>query len=178
MNSNNIKKRADITFYYKKPQYLPKGYLDKICRLVESGGSVDTQFVRYNLERAYLIAYAMENEVIIGNSSLKHPRKEFIERIQNITGFDFTNFVERGYTSVKPEYSGMGVGTRLLGGLTKRAGENKIFSIISENNKATQKIALRNNTKKIAVYFSEKTGKKMGLWMPEHMIEQGWNLNL
>ena len=120
----------------------------------------------------------MENEIIIGNSSLKHPRKKFIEQIKNITGFDFTNYIERGYTSVKPEYRAMGLGTRLLEGLTKRAENYKIFSIISEDNKATQKIALRNNTKKIAVYFSEKNGKKMGLWMPEHMIEQEWNLEL
>ena len=103
MDAKNIKKLDNITFYYKKPPDLPKGYLDEICKLVESGGSVKTKFVKYNLERAYLIAYAMENEVIIGNSSLKHPRKEFIERIKNITGFDFTNFVERGYTSVRPE---------------------------------------------------------------------------
>ena len=47
-----------------------------------------------------------------------------------------------------------------------------------EDNKATQKIAVRNNTKKIAVYFSENSGKKMGLWMPEHMIEKRWNLKL
>ncbi|MDA3917866.1 MAG: hypothetical protein PF690_12970 [Deltaproteobacteria bacterium] len=178
MNLKNLKRKADITFYYKKPYDLPGGYLDEICKLVEAGGSVKTQFVRYNLERAYLIAYAMENEFIIGNSSLKHPRKEFIERIKNITGFDFSNFIERGYTSVRPEYRAMGVGTRLLEGLTKRAGNYKIFSIISEDNKATQKIAIRNNTKKIAVYFSENSSKKMGLWMPEHMIEQGWNLKL
>ena len=178
MDAKNIKQKENITFYYKKPHDLPKEYLDAICKLVESGGSVKTKFVRYNLERAYLIAYAMENKVIIGNSSLKHPRKEFIERIKNITGFDFTNFVERGYTSVRPEYRAMGVGTRLLEGLTKRAGDNKIFSIISEDNKATQTIALRNKTKKITTYFSKKTGKEMGLWMPEHMIEQRWNINL
>lgn len=178
MNLKNVKKKADITFYYKKPYDLPAGYLDKIYKLVEAGGSVKTQFVKYNLKKAYLIAYAMENGVIIGNSSLKHPRKEFIEQIRNITGFDFTNHIERGYTSVKPEYRAMGVGTKLLEGLTKRAGNYKIFSIINEDNKATQTIALRNNTKKIAVYFSEKSGKKMGLWMPEHMIEQGWNLEI
>jgi GNAT superfamily N-acetyltransferase len=177
MNAKNREKKANIIFYYKKPCDLPQGYLDKICRLVETGGSVSTKYVRYNLEKAYLIAYAMENKMIIGNSSLKHPRKEFIQRIKNITGFDFTNFIERGYTSVRPEYRAMGIGTRLLGGLTKRAGDYKIFSIISEDNKATQKIALRNKTRKIATYFSQKTGKEMGLWMPEHMVEKKWNIN-
>jgi len=178
MYAENVEKISDITFYYKKPCDLPEGYMNAICKLVEAGGSVKTKFVRYNLERAYLIAYAMEKGVIIGNSSLKHPREEFIEQIKNITGFDFTNFIERGYTSVKHEYRALGVGTKLLEGLTKRAGNHKIFSIISEDNKATQKIALRNNTKKIAVYFSKNSGKKMGLWMPEHMIDSGWNSKL
>ncbi len=159
-----------MIFYYKKPKDLPKGYMDEICKLVEAGGSVDTKFVRYNLERAFLIAYAMDDKIIIGNSSLKHPRKEFIDRIKKITGLDFTNFLERGYTSVRPEYRSMGVGAKLLGGLTKRAENYKIFSIISEDNEATKKIATRNKTRKILSYFSEKTGKKMEVWMPEHMI--------
>ena len=166
MDAKNIKQKENITFYYKKPHDLPKGYLDKICKLVESGGSVNTKFVRYNLERAYLIAYAMENEVIIGNSSLKHPRKEFIERIKNITGFDFTNFIERGYTSVRPEYRGLGIGTRLLAGLMERAGSRKVFSVISEDNLAAQKMAIRNRTRQVAEYYSERVGKRVGVWIP------------
>jgi GNAT superfamily N-acetyltransferase len=162
----------NITFHFKKPDDLPEGFLDEICKMVEAGGSVDIKFVRSNLEKAYLIAYAMENGVIVGNSSLKHPRDEFIKRINKITGLDFNNFVERGYTSVRPEYRALGVGAKLLEGLTARVENYKIFSIISEDNKATQKIALRNKTRKIVTYFSEKVGKQMGLWMPEHMIDK------
>ena len=176
MHNKNMKTIDDLSFYYKKPCDLPEGYLDIICRMVESGGSVDTKFVRYNLERAYLIAYAMDNGTIIGNSSLKHPRTEFIQRIKHITGFDFANFVERGYTAVEPEYRAIGVGTLLLKGLTRRAGDYKVFSLISEDNKATEIIALRNKTKKIGTYFSEKTSKNMGLWMPEYMIDRKWNI--
>jgi hypothetical protein len=66
----------------------------------------------------------------------------------------------------------MGVGAKLLEGLTKRAKGYKVFSIISEDNLATQKIAMRNNTKKILTYFSEKMNKEMGVWMPESMIDQ------
>ena len=150
--------------------------INEICKMVEAGGSVDTKFVRSNLEKAYLIAYAMENGVIVGNSSLKHPRDEFIKRINSITGLDFNNFVERGYTSVRPEYRALGVGARLLEGLTQRVENYKIFSIIGEDNKATQKIALRNKTRKIVTYFSEKVGKEMGLWMPEHMIDKEWDI--
>ena len=139
---------------------------------------MDTAYVRYNLERAYLIGYAEENGIIVGNSSLKHPREEFIQRLNTITGLDFNHFVERGYTSVRPEYRALGVGSRLLEGLTKRAGQFKIFSIISEDNTATHKIAKKNKTKKIAVYYSEKVGKKLGIWMPENMIEKDWELKL
>ncbi|MFH2091572.1 MAG: GNAT family N-acetyltransferase, partial [Pseudomonadota bacterium] len=165
-----------IRYHFKKPGDLNGSYLDEICRMVEAGGSVDTKYVRYNLERAHLIGYAMENGVIVGNSSLKHPREEFIQRINQITGMDFTHFLERGYTSVRPEYRALGVGAKLLEGLTQRAGDHKIFSIISEDNTATQKIALRNKTRKIAAYYSEKVGKELGVWMPEQMIEDNWDL--
>ncbi len=171
-----IRLGSHIRFYFKKPDDLPFGFLDEICRMVEAGGSVDSKYVRHNLERAYLIGYAMENDIIIGNSSLKHPREEFIERINRMTGMDFTHFLERGYTSVRPEYRSLGVGARLLKGLTERADDYKIFSIISEDNKATQKIALRTRTRKIVTYYSEKIGKELGVWMPEQMIEDNWNL--
>ena len=162
---------SQMDFVYQSPRELGPGILDEICKMVEAGGSVDLTHVRYNLERAYLIGYAVENGVIIGNSSLKHPRKAFIERLKQMTGVDFTHFVERGYTSVRPEYRSLGVGAKLLEGLTKRAKGHKVFSIISEENLATQKIAIRNNTQKILTYFSEKLNKQMGVWMPEEMID-------
>ncbi len=177
-NETLISLGSSITFHFRKPDELLPGFLDEICAMVEAGGSVDTEYVRYNLERAYLIGYAEENGIIVGNSSLKHPREEFIQRLDTITGLDFNHFVERGYTSVRPEYRALGVGARLLEGLTKRAGQYKIFSIISEDNTATHKIAKKNKTKKIAVYYSEKIGKKLGIWMPEHMIEKDWEIKL
>ena len=178
VNETLILLGSSTTFHFRKPDELLPGFIDEICAMVEAGGSVDTAYVRYNLERAYLIGYAEENGIIVGNSSLKHPRKEFIQRLNTITGLDFNHFVERGYTSVRPEYRALGVGARLLEGLTKRAGQFKIYSIISEDNTATHKIAKKNKTKKIAVYYSEKIGKKLGIWMPEHMIEKDWEIKL
>ena len=165
-----------ITYHFKKPKELSNDLLDEICKMVEAGGSVDPTYVRYNLERAFLIGYAMENGVIVGNSSLKHPREQFIQRLNRIAGFDFTRFVERGYTSVRPEYRALGVGAKLLAGLTKRAGDRKVFSIISEDNEATKKIAVKNKTRKIVTYYSDKLGKHAGIWMPEHMIEDHWEI--
>lgn len=171
-----IKTGDNIIFNYKKPADLPDGVLDEICRMVAAGGSVGTTHVRHNLERAFLIAYAQENGVIVGNSSLKHPRDEFVGRLNKVSGLDFTDFVERGYTSVRPEYRALGVGAKLLEGLTNRAGDRKVFSIITEDNIATQKIAIKNRTRKIITYYSDKIGKQAGIWMPEHMIEGHWDI--
>ncbi len=162
---------SGISYYFTKPSDLPDGFLDEIIKMVDAGGSVATKWVRYNLERAYLIAYAVENGVIVGNSSLKHPRRQFIDRVKSITGLDFTGHLERGYTSVRPEYRALGIGKKLLEGLTSRAKEHKIFSVIGEDNLATQKIALRNKTRKVATYFSEIMKKEVGLWMPEWMTD-------
>jgi GNAT superfamily N-acetyltransferase len=72
---------------------------------------------------------------------------------------------------VRPEYRGLGIGTRLLEGLTARAGDRKIFSVIAEDNEATKIIARRNQTRQVATYFSQKAGKAVGIWMPAAMID-------
>ena len=162
----------NISFHFVKPQELPPGYLDEICRMVEAGGSVGTKWVRYNLERAFLIGYVLEQGMIVGNSSLKHPRPEYVEAINKQSGLDLSNYLERGYTSVRPEYRGMGIGTKLLEGLTARVGKKKVFSIIGEDNVATQKIALRNQTKRVTTFYSERLGKEMGVWMPAWMLDE------
>jgi GNAT superfamily N-acetyltransferase len=161
----------NITYHFVKPDELPSGYLDEICHMVEAGGSVGIKWVRYNLERAFLIGYVMEEGIIMGNSSLKHPRSEYVEAVNKQSGLDLTKYLERGYTSVRPEYRGMGIGTRLLEGLTARVGKKKVFSIISSDNVATQKIALRNKTKQVATFYSERLGKEIGVWIPAWMIE-------
>ncbi|MEN8246516.1 MAG: GNAT family N-acetyltransferase [Thermodesulfobacteriota bacterium] len=158
---------GSIQYHYSRPCDLPIGFFEEICRMVESGGSVNMQKVSYNLEHAFLIGYAMEFDLIVGNSSLKHPRPEYIQSLNQNTGLDFSGFLERGYTSVRPEYRGMGMGTELLEGLTKRTKGKKLYSIISEDNLATQKIAIRNKTRKLTTFFSQKTGKQVGVWVKD-----------
>jgi GNAT superfamily N-acetyltransferase len=165
-----------LTYHYVPPEALPEGYLDEICRMVEAGGSVGTQWLRHNLERAFLIAYALERGIIVGNSSLKHPRQEYIDAVSVQSGLDLHDYLERGYTSVRPEYRGFGIGARLLEGLTERAAGYKIFSIIGEDNVATQKMAIRNRTRKVASFMSRKVGKPVGVWIPEWMLPEGIDL--
>ena len=164
-----------LAYHFCTPDQLPKGYLDQICAMVAAGGTVAATHVRTNLERAYRIGYVLENNVIAGNSSLKNPRPEYIDTVWRQSGLDLTGFVERGYTSVRPEYRGLGIGTKLLEGLTARAGARKIFSVIAEDNEATKIIARRNRTRKVATYYSAKAGKPVGIWMPEWMIDPSVN---
>ena len=160
-----------LTYHYMKPADLPSGYMDEICRMIEAGGSVGTKWVRHNLKRAFLIGVALEEGVIAGNSSLKHPRTEYLKAVSQQSGLDLNRFLERGYTSVRPEYRGLGIGTQLLKGLTARAGSRKVFSIIGSDNVAAQKMALRNNTKQVAVFYSERAQKELGVWIPAHMLD-------
>jgi GNAT superfamily N-acetyltransferase len=162
-----------ITYHFAPPHELPEGYLEEIIRLVKAGGSVDPARVAQNLSHAFLIAYVLDHEGnIVACSSLKHPRKVFTQMVKEKTGLDLSQHLERGYTSVKPEYRGKRIASSLLAGLTARAGDKKIYSVIAEDNIGGQKIAINNNTRKMAVYESPKTGKKMGIWIPERMIGQ------
>ncbi len=158
---------TDLQWHFVLPSALPDGAMHEICRMVTAGGSVKTRWVRHNLERAFLIAYVTERGRIVGNSSLKHPRETYIQSVKTRFGLDLSDHLERGYTSVRPEYRGLGLGTRLLAGLTQRAEGRKLFSIIAEDNIATQKIAIRNRTRKVATVFSEAIGKEIGFWVPE-----------
>jgi GNAT superfamily N-acetyltransferase len=167
---------SQMVYRFVPPSRLPEGHLDEIVRMVEAGGSVQTQWVRHNLERAFLIGYVEENGIIIGDSSLKHPRQEYIEAVSRQTGIDLRNYLERGYTSVRPEYRSLGVGAKLLEGLTARAEGYKVYSIIAEDNVATQKMALRNRTRKVAVFYSQRSQKTIGVWVPEWMLPEGIDL--
>lgn len=165
-----------LVYNYSSPEQLPPGYFDEICLMVEAGGTVGSRWLRYNLERAFLIGYAEENGVIAGNSSLKRPREEYVNAVSEQCGIDLRHYLERGYTSVRPEYRSMGVGAKLLKGLTDRAEGYRVYSVIAEDNVATQKMAIRNRTRLVASYFSQRTRKQIGIWIPEWMLPKGVQL--
>jgi GNAT superfamily N-acetyltransferase len=169
---------SGLAYAFVSPEQLPPGYLEEICEMVAAGGSVQAQWVRHNLERAYLIAYAEENGVIVGCYSLKHPREAYIAAVSLQSGIDLRHYLERGYASVRPEYRSLGIGARLMEGLTQRAraGQYKVFSVIAEDNVGTQKMAMRKGTRKVATYFSERAQKRVGVWIPEEMLPQGITL--
>ncbi|MCF8027659.1 MAG: hypothetical protein K9K81_04780 [Desulfobacteraceae bacterium] len=160
-----------IDYHFAPPEELATEDMERIIALVEAGGSVDPGRVRENLSHAFLIGYVRDDKgEIAACSSLKHPRIEFTQMVREQTGLDLSGFLERGYTSVLPEFRGRKMASNLLAGLTARVGNRKLYSVIGEDNIGGQKIAINNNTRKMAVYKSPKTGKKMGIWIPEWMI--------
>ncbi len=99
--------------------------------------------------------------------------REVLVRLLAKTGLDLTGFVERGYTSVRPEYRGLGIGTRLLE--LETAGARRegvpVYSIISRDNPGAEEMARRNRTSRVASFYSEIKGKELGLWMPAWVLD-------
>ena len=172
MSETNRGTACEISFFFEQPEEISKEMLIRIERFILGHGAVGPAFVKDNLRNAFLIGYAEENGLIAGNSSLKRPREEYVAAVSAQCGIDLRNYLERGYTSVRPEYRSLGIGAKLLEGLTERAGSYKVYSVIAEDNVATQKMAIRNRTRKVASFFSERTQKQIGIWVPEWMLPE------
>jgi hypothetical protein len=48
--------------------------------------------------------------------------------------------------------------------------------VIAEGNVATQKMAIRNRTRRVATFYSSRAGKEVGIWIPEWMVPPGVTL--
>ncbi len=156
----------------RPPQDLAPGRLDEIEALVLGGRAVDPGYVRHNLERAHLIAYALFGQRVVATVSLKHPRAEYVERLLRRTGLDLSGYLERGYTSVHPDFRGQGLGTRLVDHLTRQADGRRIYVVIALDNLAAQAISRRCGTKLAAQFLSHATGQEYGIWIQQALPEQ------
>ena len=86
--------------------------------------------------------------------------------------FAFTlEFHETSWPAEHPCELPVDIYQKLLEGLTARVGNRKLFSIIGADNVATQKMALRNQTKQVATFYSKDLGKEIGVWIPVWMLE-------
>ena len=162
-----------LEFHYREPSDIPAALFEEICLMVESGGAVGSagRWVRRNLQNAFLIGYVQERGVLVGHCSLKQPRPEYVETVSGQTGLNLSGHLERGYTSVRPEYRGLGVATKLGRGLAARARGRRIFLVIADDNLAAQKGAIRNNNIRVGGYCSERLKRRVGIWMQAEMVE-------
>jgi len=156
----------NLEYNFAEPKTIPPEVMEEIALLVLAAGKVKPQWLRFNQANAYLVAFVREKGVIVGTSTLKRLRPEYIESIKEQAGFDLTGYTERGYISIRPEYRGTGIGNALVQGMIARAQGRKMVIITGEDNLAGQKLLARNNQRLALTYFSKRLNKPMQIWMP------------
>ena len=158
--------KPDRIFYlFKKPGEADPETLALIENLIGEGRGVGTSWVAENLERAFLIGYAVHEGEIVGTSTHKYPKDFYRKRIEAATGLDLHGYLERGYTVVRPEYRGLGIGGRLIRGLIERSPGRKIYVTIRMDNIAPLKMTYREKMILAATFINERTGHELGLFV-------------
>lgn len=157
-------KGSRIQTFFERPADVPEEVLEGICRLVEEGGEVGLSWIRENLREAWLIGYAVEGERVVATMTHKRPLETYRRRIEEKTGLNLDGYLERGYTAVRPEYRGMGLGDRLLKGLVARSPGWKIYVTIRMDNEPALRLTARNGMRLAATYMNERTGHEIGVF--------------
>ena len=161
----NSSPQKNVTYYFKKPDKIPSQVLDQIHLLIKKGGEVGSAYIRENLEKAFLISYALDQEGrVIGTVTLKHPKDVYREKIELATGLDLSGYLERGYTSVEPEFRNSDVAHRLIKGLIERSRGQKIYVTIRMDNRFALELTYKNNMVLAAKFINERTGHKIGVF--------------
>ncbi|UCB49227.1 MAG: hypothetical protein JSW56_19340, partial [Deltaproteobacteria bacterium] len=138
--------QKNIRFYFNKPDEISSQILDQIQRLIRKGGEVGSAHIKENLENAFLVSYALNQEgLVVGTVTLKHPKEEYRRKIEAATGLDLSGYLERGYTSVDPVFRNYDVADRLIRGLIERSEGQKIYVTIRMDNTFALALTYKNN---------------------------------
>ena len=153
-----------IKYFFRKPDLISPATLDQIQGLIEKGGGVGTAYVRENLNNAFLIAYAMHGDQVVGTSTHKYPKKKYRKKIEATTGLDLSGYLERGYTTVDPKYRGQAIGGRLIRGLIERSRGKRIYVTIRMDNIPPLKMTYKERMVLAAKFVNERTGHEIGVF--------------
>ncbi len=157
--------QKNIRFYFNKPDEISSQILDQIQRLIRKGGAVGSAHIKENLENAFLVSYALNQEgLVVGTVTLKHPKEEYRRKIEAATGLDLSGYLERGYTSVDPVFRNYDVADRLIRGLIERSEGQKIYVTIRMDNTFALELTYKNNMVLAAQFINERTGHKIGVF--------------
>jgi len=157
--------QENIKYHFKKPDDISPRILDQIKTLIREGGGVGTAWLEENLRNAFLIGYAMHNGRVVGSSTHKHPKREYRDKIEAATGLDLSGYIERGYTTVKPEYRDQDIGHRLIKGLIERSKGKKIYVTIRMDNIEPLKLTYKNGMVMAGKFIHYKTGHEIGVFV-------------
>lgn len=156
--------RETIKCFFKKPDQIPSEIFDQIQNLIKKGGAVGTSWVKENLENAFLIGYATHKGRVIGSITHKYPKEEYRKKIEAATGLDLSGYLERGYTTVRPEYREQDIADVLLKGLVRRSKGKKIYVTIRMDNIPPIKLTYKNDMVLAAKFTNPGTGHEIGIF--------------
>lgn len=162
-----------VRFFYKKAQQVPSRILDQIQHLVTKGGGVGTAYVQENLHNAFLIGYATDHGRVIGTVTHKHPKTAYREKIEAATGLDLSGYIERGYTSIAPEYRELSIADILIKGLIERSRGLRIYVTIRMDNVPALKLTYKNGMTLAATFIDQKTGREIGVFTNQKHLSTG-----
>lgn len=155
----------NISYHFKRPEELSPDILDEIRRLIESTGEVGTSWIEDNLFNARMIGYAKADSAIIGTMTIKVPLEKYLRQINEKTGLDLQGYLERGYSAIKNEYHGIGIGDALLKGLMENCQGEKVYTTIRQDNTRAINLTLKNKMKLAAMFLNDRTGHEIGVYV-------------
>lgn len=156
---------SSITYHFRRPDEIPPKTLEQIRHLIEEGSGVGTSWLRENLQKAFLIGYAEHEGMVVGTSTHKYPKEGYRKKIEAATGLDLSEYLERGYTAVKPEYRGSGIGGRLIRGLIERSAGKRVYVTIRMENVPPLKMTYKERMVLAARFMNERTGHEIGVFV-------------
>jgi len=160
------KRIPEIAFRFERPEEITEERMARIEQVILDYGAVGRAFVKENLRNAFLIGYAMdEKQDVVGTVILKRQKERYRRQIEAATGVDLSGYLERGYTSVRPQWRGLGIAGRLIGGLVERAGDQRIYVTIGLDNAAALKLTRNVGMILAASFVNERTGRKIGVFV-------------
>jgi len=158
-------KTSPVVYCFKRPEEISAETLDQIRNLIREGSGVGTSWVMENLKKAFLIAYAEHEGKVVGTSTHKYPQKAYREKIEAATGLDLEGYLERGYTAVRSEYRGSGIGGRLIRGLIERSEGQRVYVTIRLDNRPPLKMTYREKMVLAGRFINERTGREIGVFV-------------
>ncbi|MEE9610991.1 MAG: hypothetical protein V3W19_07045 [Desulfatiglandales bacterium] len=159
-------KKGAVELYFRKPDQIHPNLLDQIGNLIKEGGGVGSAHIKENLQNAFLVSYALDqNGVVVGTVVLKHPKEEYRKKIEEATGLDLSGYLERGYTTVKPAFGKDDIADALIKGLIERSMGQKIYVTIRMDNVPALKLTYKNAMVLAAKFIYDRTGHEIGVFI-------------
>lgn len=158
---------SNLTYYFKRGEEIDDTLIERLKELIGRGGEVGGSWIKENLQNALLVAYVEEEGKIVATMSHKRPKEKYLKYLRQKTGLDLSGYIERGYSYVRPEYRGLGIGDKMLKGLVERTPHSPIYVTIRLDNISALRLTEKNAMKMVATFTNERTDHLIGIFVNE-----------